>query len=101
MSTRSRERECFNGGCGSRRPEIAVAQLGATKHLGGARLEVLQSEVESRGLANIKIVLQDLTDLSDWDSNSFDSVASIRVLHQTDKCDHATCETFRMGLVHG
>lgn len=91
---------CFDGGCGTGRLAIAMAKMGAKKvtaiDLGGESLDYFRQVVERYGLANIDIIQQDVTDLSPWESDSYDFVASNGVLHHTENCDGGICEHFRI-----
>jgi len=91
---------CFDGGCGTGRLAIAMAQMGAKKvtaiDLGRESLEYFSRAAERYGLKNIEIIQHDVTDLSPWDSASYDFVASNGVLHHTENCDRGIQEHFRI-----
>jgi ubiquinone/menaquinone biosynthesis C-methylase UbiE len=91
---------CFDGGCGTGRLSIAMAEGGAKEvvaaDIGGESLEYFRRVVARRGLSNIRIVEQDVTDLSGLPSNSFDFVASNGVLHHTTAPDRGIVEHFRI-----
>ena len=93
-------KSCFDGGCGTGRLSIAMAQMGAKKvtavDLGGESLEYFKTVVERYGLSNIEIVQHDVTDLSPWNECSYDFVASNGVLHHTENCDRGIREHFRI-----
>lgn len=91
---------CFDGGCGTGRLAIAMAQMGAKKvtaiDLGSESLEYFRRVAERYGLKNIEIIQHDVTDLSPWESASYDFVASNGVLHHTENCDRGIQEHFRI-----
>jgi len=93
-------KDCFDGGCGTGRLAIAMAQMGAKKvtaiDLGEESLDYFRQVVERHGLKNIEIVQHDVTDLSPWQSASYDFVASNGVLHHTENCDQGLREHFRI-----
>ena len=91
---------CFDGGCGTGRLAIAMAKAGAKEvvaaDIGGESLEYLRKTCGRYGLTNIKIVAQDITDLSEFSSDSFDFVASNGVLHHTLAPKRGIIEHFRI-----
>lgn len=93
-------KHCFDGGCGTGRLTIAMAQMGASNvtavDLGGESLDYLRQVVARYGLSNIEIVQHDVTDLSPWEGASYDFVASNGVLHHTDNCERGIREHFRI-----
>jgi ubiquinone/menaquinone biosynthesis C-methylase UbiE len=95
-----RNRQCFDGGCGTGRFAIAMAKLGASEvvavDIGGESLEYMTSVVQRHGLTNIQIIQQDITDLSDWSDESFDFVVSNGVLHHTLAPEKGLREHFRI-----
>lgn len=93
-------KSCFDGGCGTGRLAIAMAQMGAKKvtaiDLGGESLNYFRQVVDRYGLKNVEIIQHDVTDLSPWESDSYDFVASNGVLHHTENCDGGIREHFRI-----
>lgn len=91
---------CFDGGCGTGRLSIAMALMGAKKvvsaDLGGASLEYYKKVIARYGLENIEVVERDVTNLSKWEDESFDFVASNGVLHHTKECNKGLKEHFRI-----
>jgi ubiquinone/menaquinone biosynthesis C-methylase UbiE len=91
---------CFDGGCGTGRLSIAMAKAGAKEvvavDIGGESLEYLKKTCTRFGLSNIRIVEQDVTDLKEFSSDSFDFVASNGVLHHTAAADRGIVEHFRI-----
>jgi ubiquinone/menaquinone biosynthesis C-methylase UbiE len=91
---------CFDGGCGTGRLSIAMARAGAkavvAADIGGESLEYLKKTADRRRLTNIKIVAQDVTNLGEFPSDSFDFVASNGVLHHTAAPDRGIVEHFRV-----
>jgi ubiquinone/menaquinone biosynthesis C-methylase UbiE len=95
-----RGKRCFDGGCGTGRFAIAMATAGAKKvvavDIGGASLSYLNSTCSRRQVDNIETIEHDVTDLSAFDSDSFDFVASQGVLHHTDHPIRGIKEHFRI-----
>lgn len=93
-------KRCFDGGCGTGRLAIAMAKAGAKEvvaaDIGGESLEYLKKTCRRYGLTNIKAIAQDITDLSEFPSDSFDFVASNGVLHHTMAPDRGIIEHFRI-----
>lgn len=91
---------CFDGGCGTGRLAIAMAQMGAKKvtaiDLGRESLNYFRKVVERYGLTNIEVIEHDVTDLTPWEDGSYDFVASNGVLHHTENCDKGLREHFRI-----
>ena len=91
---------CFDGGCGTGRLSIAMAQAGASRvvaaDIGGESLAYFTRVRERYGLHQIEIVEQDVTDLGHFGSDSFDFVASHGVLHHTHNPDRGIREHFRI-----
>ncbi len=91
---------CFDGGCGTGRLSLAMAQLGAKQvvaaDLGQESLDYFRTVVARHGTSNIEIVEQDVTDLSPWRDGGFDFVASNGVLHHTEHPDRGIREHFRI-----
>lgn len=79
---------CFDGGCGTGRLSIAMARMGAEKvtavDLGTDSLNYFKDIVSNEQIKNIEIVKHDVTNLSPWDDETYDFVASNGVLHHTD-----------------
>ena len=80
-------RVCFDGGCGIGRLAVAMSRLGASKvvatDIGGSSLSYFKHAMQELRIDNVEIVNTDITDLSNWDSGSFDFVATNGVLHHT------------------
>ncbi len=96
---------CFDGGCGTGRFSIAMAELGA-KHIvaadfGTESLEYLSKAIKKYNLCNIEIVKQDVTDLTQWADNSFDFVVSNGVLHHAVETERGIKEHFRVTAPNG
>ena len=93
-------KNCFDGGCGTGRLAIAMAQMGAKNvtaiDLGTDSLDYFRKIVEHYGIKNIEIIEHDVTELSDWQDGSYDFVASNGVLHHTENCDRGIREHFRI-----
>jgi len=93
-------KKCFDGGCGTGRLAIAMAQMGAKEvtavDLGNDSLDYLRKVINRYNLTNIKVVNHDITELSSWASNEFDFVASNGVLHHTEACDRGIIEHYRI-----
>ncbi len=93
-------KDCFDGGCGTGRFAIAMAQLGAESvtavDFGGKSLEFAAQKAHEYGLNNISFVEHDVTDLSRWQDGSFDFVASQGVLHHTIEAERGILEHFRV-----
>lgn len=91
---------CFDGGCGTGRLSIAMAKAGAQEvvaaDIGGESLEYLRRACRRYGLANVRIVEQDVTKLDDFETDRFDFVASNGVLHHTEAPDRGIIEHFRI-----
>jgi ubiquinone/menaquinone biosynthesis C-methylase UbiE len=93
-------KRCFDGGCGTGRLSIAMARAGAKEvvaaDIGGESLEYLKKTCARFGLANIRIVEMDVTNLEEIASDSFDFVASNGVLHHSAAPDRGIVEHFRI-----
>jgi ubiquinone/menaquinone biosynthesis C-methylase UbiE len=91
---------CFDGGCGTGRFSIAMAELGAKQvvaaDLGDESLAMASTVAREYKLDNIEFVKQDITDLRKWNDRSFDFVASNGVLHHTVEAERGICEHFRI-----
>lgn len=91
---------CLDGGCGTARFAIAMAQLGAEKvvaaDIGKKSIDFAAKMINDYGLANINLIVQDVTDLSNWPDNSFDFVVSNGVLHHAVKTEKGIKEHFRI-----
>jgi SAM-dependent methyltransferase len=91
---------CFDGGCGTGRLSVAMAKAGAKEvvaaDIGGESLEYLKETCKRFGLTNLRIVEQDVTDLKEFASDSFDFVASNGVLHHSAAPDRGIVEHFRI-----
>ena len=79
---------CFDGGCGTGRLSIAMARMGAGKvtavDLGTDSLNYFKDIVSNEQVKNVEVVKHDVTDLSYWNDETYDFVASNGVLHHTD-----------------
>jgi SAM-dependent methyltransferase len=95
-----KDKTCFDGGCGTGRLSVAMAQAGAKKvvavDVGSESLEYLQHVRTRCRLDQIEIVRQDVTDLGSFQSDSFDFVASNGVLHHTVRPERGITEHFRI-----
>lgn len=95
-----RDKVCFDGGCGTGRFSVAMAELGAKKvvaaDLGGASLEYLKKVKTRFNLDNIEVVQQDVTDLGRWPDGTFDFVVSNGVLHHAVETERGIREHFRV-----
>lgn len=95
-----RGKKCFDGGCGTGRFCIALAQLGASQvvgaDIGSASLDFARARVKEYGLENIEFIRQDVTDLSQWKDGAFDFVISNGVLHHTIEQVRGIKEHFRI-----
>lgn len=91
---------CLDGGCGTGRFSVAMAELGARKvfavDLGGSSLEYLEKVKKRLKLDNIEIVKQDVTDLTRWENGSIDFTVSNGVLHHTVEQERGIKEHFRI-----
>ena len=91
---------CFDGGCGTGRFSIAMAELGAKQvvaaDLGDASLAMARHVAKEYQLDTIEFVKQDITDLRGWNDESFDFVASNGVLHHTLEAERGIREHFRI-----
>ncbi|MCO6431382.1 MAG: methyltransferase domain-containing protein [Deltaproteobacteria bacterium] len=80
-------KRCFDGGCGTGRFAIAMAQLGAEVSIGldmGERsLEFAREMAKRLKVANAEFINGDVTDLTRWPDQYFDFVVSNGVLHHT------------------
>jgi ubiquinone/menaquinone biosynthesis C-methylase UbiE len=95
-----RDKVCFDGGCGTGRFAIAMAKAGA-RHVfavdvSEASLDYLRRTMDRYHLRNIEPVLQDVTDLSRFETGSVDFVASNGVLHHTMNPERGIAEHFRV-----
>lgn len=95
-----KDKVCFDGGCGTGRLSVAMAKAGAKKvvavDVGAESLSYLERVRERYGLNQIEIVRQDVTDLSPFQTDSFDFVASNGVLHHTIQQERGIMEHFRI-----
>ena len=93
-------KNCFDGGCGTGRLAIAMAQMGAKNvtaiDLGAECLDYFRTIVERYGLKNIEIIEHDVTELPAWQDGAYDFVASNGVLHHTENCERGIREHFRI-----
>lgn len=96
---------CFDGGCGTGRLSLAMARLGAKKvvaaDFGGKSLEFFKRQLQRQGLPNVEVVEMDVTDLSPYQDESFDFVASNGVLHHTPRCLEGLDEHYRVTKTNG
>ncbi len=95
-----RDKICFDGGCGTGRLSIAMAKAGARRvvavDVAEESLEYLRRTMQRYRLDNIEPVRQDVTDLSRFETGSFDFVASNGVLHHTPAPERGVVEHFRI-----
>jgi ubiquinone/menaquinone biosynthesis C-methylase UbiE len=93
-------KRCFDGGCGTGRLSVAMARAGAKEvvaaDIGEESLEYLKRACVRYGLSNIRIVEQDVTNLKEVASDSFDFVVSNGVLHHSIAADRGIVEHFRI-----
>lgn len=96
---------CFDGGCGTGRLSLAMARLGAKKVIaadfGGKSLGFFRKQLERHGISTVEIVEMDVTDLSRYNDNSFDFVASNGVLHHTPRCLEGLDDHYRITKADG
>lgn len=94
------DKVCFDGGCGTGRFSIAMAEMGArhvvAADLGEESLEMAKKMAHQYQLHNIEFVKQDITDLRHWDKDYFDFVASNGVLHHTLEAERGIREHYRI-----
>jgi ubiquinone/menaquinone biosynthesis C-methylase UbiE len=95
-----RDKECFDGGCGTGRLAIAMAKAGARRvvavDVAEDSLEYLRRTMRRYRLDNIEPVCRDVTDLSGFETGTFDFVASNGVLHHTQAPERGIAEHFRV-----
>ena len=95
-----RGKRCFDGGCGTGRFAIAMAQLGASEvvgvDIGQSSLDFARSQAKRLGAMNVEFVRHDATDLSAWNTGSFDVVISNGVLHHAEQTERGVTEHFRI-----
>lgn len=95
-----RDKTSFDGGCGTGRLALAIAQMGAKRvtavDLGGASLDYFRKIVQKYQLENIEIVEHDVCNLSPWEDGEYDFVATNGVLHHTENCDKGIREHYRI-----
>jgi ubiquinone/menaquinone biosynthesis C-methylase UbiE len=95
-----RGKDCLDGGCGTGRLAIAMAKAGARRvvavDVAEESLEYLRRTMKRYRLDNIEPVRQDVTDLSRFETGSFDFVASNGVLHHTPAPERGVVEHFRI-----
>jgi ubiquinone/menaquinone biosynthesis C-methylase UbiE len=91
---------CFDGGCGSGRLSVALARMGAKEvvavDLGKESIEYFRHILKELGISSVTLVEQDITNLSRWEDQSFDFVASNGVLHHTTNTLDGIREHFRI-----
>jgi ubiquinone/menaquinone biosynthesis C-methylase UbiE len=94
------DKVCFDGGCGTGRFSIAMAEMGArhvvAADLGEESLEMAKKMANQYQLDNIEFVKQDITDLRQWNDDYFDFVASNGVLHHTLEAERGIREHYRI-----
>jgi ubiquinone/menaquinone biosynthesis C-methylase UbiE len=80
-------KRCFDGGCGIGRLSVAMSRLGASEvvavDIGGNSLSYFEQALAELEIKNVEIANSDITDLSKWEAESFDFVATNGVLHHT------------------
>ena len=95
-----KDKVCFDGGCGTGRLSIALSRLGAKKiiaaDIGNRSLDFLEEKIKERNIKNITTKKMDITDLREFNDESFDFVASYGVLHHTENCSKGLAEHFRI-----
>lgn len=98
-------KRCIDGGCGTGRFAIAMALAGAKEVIaadfGDESLTFLEERKKEFGVPQVKPVKTDVTDLSAFESDSFDFVASHGVLHHTPHPDRGIREHFRITRPNG
>lgn len=91
---------CFDGGCGTARFAVAMAQLGAEKvvaaDFGEESLTFAEDMLRDLGIDNVELVNMDVTDLSRFEDGAFDFVVSNGVLHHTVEQERGIREHFRV-----
>lgn len=99
------DKRCFDGGCGTGRFAVAMAELGAGQvvaaDLGEESLKFARHMFDQYGLTNIELVVQDVTDLGRWADDTFDFVVSNGVLHHTSEPENGIKEHFRITKPRG
>jgi SAM-dependent methyltransferase len=93
-------KRCIDSGCGTGRFAIALALSGAQEvvaaDFGDDSLAFLEERQKEYGVPQIKRVRMDVTDMSAFETGSFDFVASHGVLHHTPHPDRGIAEHFRI-----
>ncbi len=93
-------KRCFDGGCGTGRFAVAMAQLGAAEvvaaDIGTGSLSFAGEMTKQMGVGRISFEAADVTDLSCWESESFDVVVSNGVLHHAVETERGIREHFRI-----
>jgi SAM-dependent methyltransferase len=93
-------KRCIDSGCGTGRFAIAMALAGAKEVIaadfGDESLAFLEERKKEFGVPQIKPVKTDVTDMSAFESGSFDFVASHGVLHHTPHPDRGIKEHYRI-----
>lgn len=94
-------KHCFDGGCGTGRLSIAMAQLGAERvtgaDIGAESLKFAKERATEFGVADkIDFVEQDISDLSNVESDSYDFVATNGVLHHTEHTERGVGDHYRI-----
>jgi ubiquinone/menaquinone biosynthesis C-methylase UbiE len=80
-------KRCFDGGCGTGRVSVAMSRLGASEvvaaDIGRSSLSYFEQALAELEIKNVEIANSDITELSQWESGSFDFVVTNGVLHHT------------------
>jgi ubiquinone/menaquinone biosynthesis C-methylase UbiE len=95
-----RGKTCFDGGCGTGRFSVAMAEMGArhvvAADIGADSLRFCEAQVKRRGVGNVETRTMDVSDLSSINDGSFDFVASHGVLHHTEAPVRGIIDHFRI-----
>ena len=93
-------KRCIDGGCGTGRFAVAMARAGAEEVIaadfGEESLDYLAQVKREYQVPQVTLKKMDVTDLSEFESGSFDFVASHGVLHHTPHPDRGIQEHFRV-----
>ncbi|MEZ4752939.1 MAG: class I SAM-dependent methyltransferase [Bdellovibrionota bacterium] len=96
---------CFDGGCGTGRFALAMAELGAEKvvgvDMGGESLDFARERAKEYGLSTVEFIEYDVTLLDKWEDQSFDFVVSNGVLHHSVETERGLQEHFRITKIGG
>lgn len=93
-------KRCIDSGCGTGRFAVAMALAGAKEvvaaDFGDESLAFLAERKKEYNVPQVTPTKMDVTDMSAFDTNSFDFVASHGVLHHTPHPDRGIKEHFRI-----